>query len=341
MKKHSNSAFITIEASLVLFIFVISYFIVNTVALSIMTESITKKALYETAFDLSSYAVIVDRLNSTDDLETHGISFDNYKKIILNELDEDTNLSNIFDSLKKQISNDVQNFVNKEVYKQIVKNIFANKIKNINGSNNGNIGLLESVSDVKISDVRLFEDGNKISIKINYPINLDKFNIFNFKNNVTQYAEIDTWINRYSKITDSIWHKSNFERGRYFAERLRNGDEIAIKRGIGLDLYNPETNTISQVFSLNIFDKSYSENKTIKDNFYKQLDIYYKEMNANLIKVKNKIITNNGETINLSNPNLKLVIVMPNEAEGLLFDNTRLQAIGNIEFKFMEDALID
>lgn len=341
MKKHLNSGFITIEASFVLFIFIISYFIVNAVALSIMTESVTKKALYETALDLSSYAVIVDRVNSTDDLTTHAISFDNYRKIILNELDEDTNLVSLFDSLKKQLTNDVQNVVNKEVYKQIVKNILVSKIKNIYGSNNLNIGLLESFNDVQISDLRLFEDGNKISIKINYSINLDKFHVFNFTNDVIQYVEVDTWINRYSKLRDSIWHKSNFERGRYFAERLRNNGEIAIKRGIGLDLYNHETNTISQVFSLNIFDKYYFENEKLSENFYKQLDIYYKEMIANLIKVNNKIITINEEVINLANPNLKLVIVMPNEAKELSFDSTRLQAIGNIEFKFMEDALID
>lgn len=341
MKIHLNSGFITIEASLVLFIFVISYFILNTVTLSIMTESVTKKALYETAFDLSSYAVVVDRLNSTEDLATKQISFDNYKKIILKELAEDINLVNLFDQLKKQIKNDTQNFVNKQLFKQIVKNIMVRKIKDINSSNIVNIGLLESIDDIKIIDVHLFEDGNKISLIINYSINLDKFNIFYFKNNVTQYVEIDTWINRNKKLADSIWHKSNFERGRYFANKLRNSDEISIKKGIGLDLYNPDTNTISQIFSLNVFDKSYIENKVITDNFYKQLDIYYKEMNSNLKKTNNRIIISNGETIYLSNPKLKLIIVMPNEAKQLELDYSRVQEIGNIEFKFMEDALID
>lgn len=341
MKRHSNSGFITIEASFIVFIFVISYFIVNSVALSIMTESVTKKALYETALDLSNYAVIVDRINLTEDLTTQQISFDKYKKIILNEFDKDINLLNLFDLLKKQLTNDTQSFVNNQVYNQIIKNILISKIKNINGSKNENIGFLESLDNIQITDLRFFDDGNKISIKINYPINLDRFNIFNFKNNVTQYVEIDTWINGNNKILDSIWQKSNFERGRYFAEKLRNSGEVVIKRGVGLDLYNPDTNTISQVFSLNIFDKSYLENKFISENFYKQIEIYYKELNTNLTKTKNKIITNNDELINLSNPKVKLVIVMPNEAKELEFDYIRLQLIGDIEFIFMEDAIID
>lgn len=341
MKRHLNSAFITIEASLVLFIFVISYYIVNTVALNLMTESITKKALYETVLDLSSYSLIVDRLNSTDDLATQEVKFDNYKDIILKEISEDFNINDLFDSLKKQLSTDSMNIMSKEAYKKLVKNIFASKIYNINGSNNEKIGILNSIDDIKISELNLFEDGNKISIKIEYPINLDKYNIFNFKNNIIQYVEIDTWINRYKQKIDSIWQKSNFERGRYFAEKLRNNDEMIIERGIGLDLYNPETNTISQIFSLNIFDKSYSDNKVIKDYFYKQLEIYHKEMTANLNKVKNRISLNNGKTINLTKPILKLVIVMPNESRDLEFDYSRLKEIGNIEFKFMEDAFID
>ena len=341
MKRHLNSAFITIEASLVLFIFVISYYIVNTVALNIMTESITKKALYETVLDLSSYSLIVDRLNSTDDLTTQEVKFDNYKDIILKEISEDFNINDLFDSLKKQLSTDSMNIINKEVYKKLVKNIFVSKIYNINGSNNEKVGILNSIDDIKISELKLFEDGNKISIKIEYPINLDKYNIFNFKNNIIQYVEIDTWINRYKQKTDSIWQKSNFERGRYFAEKLRNNGEMIIERGVGLDLYNPETNTISQIFSLNIFDKSYSDNKVIKDYFYKQLEIYYKEMIVNLDKVKNSISLNNGETINLTNPILKLVIVIPNESRNLELDYSRLKEIGNIEFEFMEDAFID
>lgn len=339
-KRRLNRAFITIEASLVFVIFIISYYIINTIALSIMTQSLTKKALYETILDISAYSTIADRLNIKDDFSTNEISFDSYKEILLKEFNEEFNLNNLIDNIKNQLLKDFDNFYNNKKVELVVGEIFKQKLKNIAGSKS-KFGLISDIDDIKITKASMFEEGNNIALSIYYSLKIDTFNIFDFKDDIEQYVEIDTWIDTKKISNESIWNKSNFERGRYFADKIRHGKENPIKEGIGLDLYDPTRNAVSQVFSLNIFNTYYSENENINENFYEQLKIYYKEMEQNIVKAKGEITLENGDVVKLNKVNKNLLIVLPNEAEKLKFDNTKLKSIGNIELIFMEDAFND
>lgn len=338
MMKSRRSGMISIEASLVFIVFVISYFIINSVAYSIMFESYTRKSLYETGQELNLFMQIIDSANYSKDLATKSFDSSIYKDLISEELNEgQINLSNVFNKLSKQTEEDAYNLIKKHITKEFVKGMFLAKLENIN-YNLYKSGLVKE-KDFEISKLKIFEDGTNIEIALTYTYKLDKFSIFPFENKVEQnylIASPAENLNISNMINDSIWQKTNFDRGRYFAKFLRDKSNNPIEIGNGLDFYDEESDSLVEVYSLNIFKPTYSYKTSgkylLKEDFIKQLSIYHNKMLENISKYKGEY----------KGKNSKLLIVLPEEALSMTDLSSymnEVKQIGNIEFIYMERAL--
>lgn len=344
MKKFSNEGSATIEASLVFIVFIAAYLIINSVALSLMTESITRKAAFETGMELASYIQISERIGLSDIMKTNTVDIDDYKNIIAAELNSGDFSDEAFTKILDLFLNDLEFSAKKKLFTKLVEDIIHSKIKRLNGTKNiEDLG----VKNLNIEDLSILENNSQIEFTINYEYELDKLGIFGFKNEISQKFLTDTWTTAKSNSSlDSIWDQTNFIRGRYFLDRIRSENIIGLKTGRGFDIYDNKTNTLIQVYSLNIFKQTYSDNAgdkyTIKDRFIEQINTYYKKLDDNINRYGNKVITLNGNEINILNPNKKLYIILPLEAEEM----TNIKEIigklsGEIEFKYMEKAFND
>lgn len=346
MKKFLNDGSVTIEASFVFVIFITAYLTINSIAMSIITESITRKAVFETGMDLATYTQIADRIGLADIVETNTIDEEDYKNIIMDELKSGSSgqqaLSKIIDLLKKDIKEESKN----NLFKQILESIFLAKINKINGASK-----LEDlgIQNFHIENLSILENNSQIEFSIKYKYKLDKFGIFSFQNDIEQKFLVDTWSSLISSSNDeSIWNRTNFERGRYFLEKVRSENVVALKTGRGFDIYDTNTNTLIQVYSLNIFDQSYSNlmdgKYNIDEGFNDQLKVYYKKLEDNIKKYGDKVITSNGNEIEIANPEKKLYIILPEETKAMTDINYKINELDNldeIEFLYMEKAFND
>ncbi|EHR35475.1 hypothetical protein ACKA01_06270 [Helcococcus kunzii] len=345
LDKNSGSA--TIEASLVFIVFVVGYLVLHSLSINLLVESITRKALFETGMDISSYIQFIDSFEKIDNIKTESINYEDYKDIIIENINNENKLiKDLIKLAKKDISNETK----RVTYSNITKKILEKKMDSIkNDVNFENLGIVNGKSGIKVSDINVLENSNALEIAINYTFNLDKFGMFSLKNNVKQCINIGTWARKGGNGNDAnstIWNESNFIRGRYFADHLRKEHPgIVIKKGSGVDLFDVENNTIIQVYSLNIFNKTYSEKKEekhfLKEEFFKTVKSYYKKLLLNIKNMNNNFISNDGKSYEISNPKEKLVIVLPEEAKELFDLKNIKKEIGNVEFLYMEKALND
>lgn len=341
MKKSANRGSITIEASLVLTIFIIFFVILHSISLSIMFESVTRKALFETGISISTYSQMIDILDNSKKIKTEKIDTKKYIDLLKEGFDD----SNLID-LIKLAKDDGINLSKNAIIKNMISKIFRNRLNNyIKIKNFEKFGIKDGLQGFNFKNISILESDNIIELELEYSFNLDKYNFFNHSNKVNQKILINAWTDNQAENNKSIWNKSNFVRGRYFADLLRNKG-IGIKPGYGVDIFNNDTNTLIQVFSLNIFNKSYStktgEKYRIKEEFLNQIKIYYKELKKNVSRLKNPLKTLDGNNINIKNPNSKLLIILPLETEEYTdIKNiiSEINKIGNIEILYLEKAL--
>lgn len=348
MMKSLNKGFITIEASIVFIIFTISYIIVNSIALDIMAESITKKALFETGMEVTSYMNILDKFNLLNFVNTEKLDNSKYIDILSKGLENNFN-KDIFLEFSNIIKKDISSFTKNKILKSLIKKLYISNLINLTNQEFINKNIVKGIEGINITDIKFLEEGRRVSLAIEYDFKLDKYNLFGFKNKVVQNFISDVWIKSgIDSIKNSIWNATNFERGIYFARKIRKNNLIPLKTGRGIDIYEDTTNTIVQVYSLNIFDKTYSSKKGdkyfINKKFIETIKVYYKNMLDNYNKHKGEFITENGEKISILKPKFKLLLILPEETNNLTNlqeINSEMQNIGNIEFLYMEKAIND
>lgn len=346
MKKHLNKGEITIEASLVFFIFVVAYITINSLAVGLMNESLTRKAIFETGIEFSNYIQMIDKVYN---IKTKSFDTENYKEIFLDSMKEqlpDSNITEIFSRLKTNILNDTTEASKKIILKNILKDMLLEKIEYINYKFK-----TDNLIDLDIENLKIHESGSEIEFVLSYSYKLDKFGLFTFNNDVSQKFLINTnMYKKNQKNNNTIWSKSNFERGRYFASKFRNEKKVGLKPGYGIDIYDSSNNSVIQIFSLNIFADSYTQkngnNYILKEKFFTQIDKYYEELLTNSRNIIGRdVVTVNDEIINIKNARPILYIVMPLESQNMNHIQKDLSKLSeketNIEFYYIEEALSD
>lgn len=230
----------------------------------------------------------------------------------------------------------------------MIKELFVKKLENLSPKQNfENLGVIGGKMGFNFNELKLLESGNEININLVYGFKLDRFGFITKKNKISQNFLVEAWINnKKSNNFDSIWNETNFERGRYFANKTRNETRYPIAPGQGFDYYESNTNTLVQVISLNIFNKTYSEKKEeiyeVRDDFIKKIKIYYKEVEKNWDKIDGNLAGMDMKELKINNPKIKLEIILPEESlekTNLKSYMNEISSIGNISFLYIEKAL--
>lgn len=352
MKKYWSRGSASIEASLVFPIFIFAYLILLNLVLNIVTESITKKALYEVSFDLANIVEAVDRANYASEISVGDFDIGKYEEIIVDAVFNDlTNINK--ENLKKQILDqgkaDIENLAKQTIFKSLTKDFLINKIKNISMVDLESMGIVGGLNGIDIDRLNILQEGNRLEVGLSYEFYLDRYGLLNLTNTIQQTVVLDTWtlLNEKKSEFESIWNQNNFDRGRYFANLLRSESDLPLKTGQVFD-YIESSNTLVQVYSLNIFTPFYSNQDggkyLVSDNFIKQLENYKNGMFNDFVESNRKFESQDGHDIEMKNANLKLVIILPEEAQEMTNLNAKLDQINqiaNIEFKFIERAFND
>lgn len=316
--------------------------------MGLITESLTRKALFEMGMDISAYLQVLDRMGKSQNLENKSVNFETYKENIIEQLDGEFNLNNILDTIFKLTKENLKSSTKTKLYNNAFLPLFYNKLASINShhklSNNMSKNKLENI---RFENTNIYQSGNLLELNLKYSYSPDVFGLLSLKNNVSQKVVIENWIDKKNNGSSfhSIWDESNFERGWHFANLIRTNTTIPIKRGTGFDYYEESTNLLVQVISLNVFTPYYSEKvgeKYIISNYFnEQIKIYMNKVIDNYKKYKDKIYTKSGQLIQGNNPRLKLTIIMPEEAEYMTNIKEIIKNLENkidLEFKYIEKA---
>jgi len=114
-------------------------------------------------------------------------------------------------------------------------------------------------------------DQRTINVVLIYTIKVNGFGIFDDTLVVKQTASTAAWITGVSlkeaNARQSKWEKGDFERGKEFVAEVtgENGGK-AVAKGVGIDLYDQSTNTFTSVYSMNVFNASYSDYNQVSDD---------------------------------------------------------------------------
>jgi len=214
------------------------------------------------------------------------------------------------------------------------------------------MGIVKGFDGLDFTMSSFLRDGRSINVVVTYQIKVNGFTFFDQTLNIKQAASTAAWTKTASlkeakekKEAQTKWdldsNGQHLDRGKLFVEELRKESAAtAVALGDGYDFYDSNTNELKELYSINVFSKSYSTYSGNGDsasdytlNFASKLNEYASslEKNANALKKKDSIGKyDSNETILVNktgDPSLVLWIVIPEEAAN------------HPDLKKMEDAL--
>lgn len=299
---------ITLEASILIPIFLLFIFSLISLIRIAEVEYITQKSINDLALDFSQYSYLGNFTNLDDMGELIDLE------------------SELLDKLKSQIIKSLGN----EAYDKSVELLFSKKVSDNTNMTYREWKELNKIKNIDFSASKISDD--KLYFDIKYDIE-PKISLLNTRFKIRQKSMAynlglskGKMLEKENKgnMVESIWKEKPILRGKKFVDRMRKKAEyINVKKRTYIDFYDKKSNHLIQVNSLNIFDKTYSKNEKdpLKSNDYildlqaitKQLMVYKKQL-LGLEKTR-KLILENGESLNVQDPSYKLLIIVPLEAK--------------------------
>ena len=133
------------------------------------------------------------------------------------------------------------------------------------------MGVVDGIDGLDFSMSTFLMDERSINVVLVYKVKVKGFGFFDQEMVIKQTASTAAWLsdttNAKIKDTTSFWQEGQFERGKDFVQQLQDENTgKAVKPGVGVDLYNQDTNTFTTVNSMNVFLSSYSDYQKISDD---------------------------------------------------------------------------
>lgn len=227
----------------------------------------------------------------------------------------------------------------------------------------------DGFSGINFSASNILGDGKTISVIAIYKIKVNTFGLVDKTLNICQKAQTMAWLPYYAETlaspdlaqggSGSIWNETNFTRGQYFVrEEKDKSKENCVESGQGIDLYYKDTGKVVEIYSLNVFNSSYSYNtgnienasdySPNEENISKRIYNYVKDYKKDISECGNRITMESGSEEKFSPKEKELVIVVPNEAKGQdafenVFDTLKSEIKSkngiNLKIVYSEDAL--
>lgn len=326
----------TVEGAFTIVIFTVLIMMLLSMMTVLQTEMEVQNALDQVAMKFSEYSYLVG-----DEVEITS--------------DESATLKTILQDVKRDV---LSNTLGLEVSSLLIKDLLDEKKLNL---------VINGISGIDLNGTSILGDGRSIKLEANYLIKVDVFGFVDKQLKITQKAQTMAWLPYYSDTLSpvpvegkgSIWNDTNFARGQYFVnEQKSKYKENEVSLGQGIDLYFDDVGKVVEIYSLNIFNETYSKSSGDKSNprSYKlneeevqeQLDEYIRAFKKDIKNCEGKIEMASGAESRLTVNYKEIILVVPIEVENnqkLNFSLERLcKAAGvkdkiDIKIVYSEEAL--
>lgn len=331
--KDRQKGIITIEASLVFFLFVMGYIYINYMALSSHVESNIKKALNETCLELANYGQVLDNTRALEYVSKSDSSN------LLKELsekgekllkEEDFSIDKTIKEIKEALIDAGDKKAKEIAYNKLLRAMLKKNLPRKDYLEK--VYIKNGARGLDFSKSRMFDKGD-IDLILEYEFSIELVKGIRISRKVGQEAFVTSKLEFAEKVNnnsnsdqenkeDSIWQETNFKRGKYLASYVRSlrlGQ--VLKSGQGLDIYNQKENTLYQFHSVNIFSKSYSHESggsyQLKEAELEKLFMNFaNKMSSNIAKLGGRALSDQGQDISfMASPNRVILLVLPNEAK--------------------------
>lgn len=252
--------------------------------------------------------VTADLLNTINDVKDDAQSILETGKSLANRYKSVAeNPTEVLNAIYSIIKGEVKNIVRSKVIAPVVANILMPKYLETGEKSADefleDMGVTNGMSGLNFSLSSIMEDGRTINLTVvytvDYKIPLIGDRQFVFK----QTASTAAWSKetKLTEIKSSIWDKPPLKRGKEIVENIKKENAalaVNTNKTYGFDLYDKNTNTFTQIISINTQDPSYvlnSEGNGIslnEANFKKQIKKEASSLNEYMQKT---------ETVNMEN----------------------------------------
>lgn len=200
------------------------------------------------------------------------------------------------------------------------------------------MGVVDGLDGLDFRMSSFLSDQRSINVVVVYQIKVNGFGIFDDTLVIKQTASTAAWVTGISleaaNDATSNWEKGDFERGKEYVNELQGENpHQAVKEGVGVDIYNQESNTFTSVHSMNVFSATYSdyqkvaasesdsENYSLNKNKIKStVKGYANKLLDNIDKIDENITMEDGTECqtaleSVQHRNAELILVVPEEAK--------------------------
>lgn len=190
-------------------------------------------------------------------------------------------------------------------------------------------GISNGMDGIDFSSTAILDGENEINISLKYEIDINTFGFIKKTVSMKREAKTKAWL-PYDFSFESIcrddgvgiWQQNEFIRGKYFVKRIKDlHPEKGVKSGQGIDIYDERENKVSEIFSMNIFSKSYltGDTELNVDAVLEQFEKYISDFEHDIDSLSGTVEMDNGEKRKLKVTKKEMIVVFPLEAESPIY----------------------
>lgn len=200
------------------------------------------------------------------------------------------------------------------------------------------MGVVDGLDGLDFCMSSFLSDQRSINVVVVYQIKVNGFGIFDDTLVIKQTASTAAWVTGTSleaaNDATSNWEKGDFERGKEYVDEIQGEHpHQAVEEGVGVDIYDQDSNTFTSVHSMNVFSATYSDyqkvaaneadpgNYSLKKNKIKStVKGYANKLLDNINKIDENITMEDGTQCqtaleSVQHRNAEIILVVPEEAK--------------------------
>lgn len=212
-----------------------------------------------------------------------------------------SSLATMMNKMGKEVGNEL---ITKIIAQPLCKALVPKYITSSSGADEilEKMGVVDGLDGLDFRMSSFLTDQRSINVVVVYQIKVNGFGIFDDTLVIKQTASTAAWVTgtRLKDINSSTsnWEKGDFERGKDYVDKIQSEHSSqAVEEGVGVDIYDQNTNTFTSVHSMNVFSVTYSDYQKVAAN-EKDPDNYFLKKSKIKSTVKgyaNKLLTNIGK----------------------------------------------
>ncbi len=200
------------------------------------------------------------------------------------------------------------------------------------------MGVVDGLDGLDFRMSSFLSDQRSINVVVVYQIKVNGFGIFDDTLVIKQTASTAAWVKgtslKASNAATSNWEKGDLERGKEYVDEVQGENpHKAVKEGVGVDIYDQDTNTFTSIHSMNVFSATYSDYQKVaandadpsnyslkKSKIKSTVKGYANKLLDNVNKIDENITMEDGTQCqtaleSVKHRNTEIILVVPEEAK--------------------------